>query len=84
MITLYYDDIGDILFVQKSEPVLFKTCPEDSYVVFLSDKNDIIIGIKLMAASEMPYQYWVSHHSARKKLPEDIQKAVDAWVLKGY
>jgi hypothetical protein len=39
-----------------------------------------IVGVQLIAANEMPTEFWLAEHPSRRELPQDILRSIDAWI----
>ena len=51
----------------------------DGYLIVNLDAAGAIVGVQLLAASEVPSALW-RNHPDRGALPDDIARTIDAWV----
>lgn len=81
IVTVDYDAHGDVLYVFRKgyKSKYSDDAPNDGYVIVGYDAADSIIGVTLLAASEMPVAYWPTHPD-RELIPLDLRAEMDAWV----
>lgn len=75
------DEISDVFYARRenTSSAFSNEAPNDGYLVISYDAGGNIVGIKLMAASEMPHEFW-RRHPDRGVIPPDLLDAIDAWV----
>jgi hypothetical protein len=62
-------------------PRLSIRCPaeHDGWLLVNRDDADDVVGVQLLAASEMPRGFWAVHPD-REEIPADILAALDRWI----
>lgn len=83
IVTVDYDAHGDVLYVFRkgTKSKHSSETPHDGYVIVGYDAADVIVGVTLLGASEMPVAYWPTHPD-REMIPLDLRAEMDAWVRK--
>jgi hypothetical protein len=76
------DDLGDVLYATRGDPVATaKEAPTDSYLILSLDTQGRVVGVQLLAAHEMPPEFWLRHPD-RAALPADLLSAIDEWMTR--
>jgi hypothetical protein len=77
-----YDRNADVLSVVRRGAEIADTMPaeHDGWLLVNRDDADDVVGVQLLAASEMPRRFWLTHPD-REELPPDILDALDRWVM---
>jgi len=83
IVTVDYDAHGDVLYVfhKGAKAKYSDETPHDGYVIVSYDAADSIVGVTLLAASEMPIAFWPTHPD-REMIPLDLRAEMDAWIRK--
>ncbi len=80
-VLLRHDGGSDVLYVKRAGATIrvSREAAHDGYVIVNLDATGAIVGVQLLAASEMPVAFW-RNHPDRSALPDDIARTIDAWV----
>jgi uncharacterized protein YuzE len=76
-----YDRQADVLYVVRRGTEIVDTMPaeHDGWLLVNRDDADDVVGVQLLAASEMPRGFWAVHPD-REDLPPDLLEALDRWI----
>lgn len=79
--TLAYDAQADVIYVRSegARSVTSNEAPSDGHLILSTDASEAVVGTTLMAASEMPADFWCTHPD-RGLVPTDLLAAMDAWI----
>jgi hypothetical protein len=79
--TVTYDRRADVLSVVRRGAETVDTMPaeHDGWLLVNRDHADDVVGVQLLAASEMPRGFWAVHPD-REEIPPDLLAALDRWI----
>lgn len=80
-VLLRHDGGSDVLYVKRAGATIrtSREAAHDGYVIHNLDAAGAIVGVQLLAASELPSALW-RNHPDRGALPDDIARTIDGWV----
>lgn len=80
-VLLRYDNESDVLYVKRAGATIHtsREAAHDGGLIVNLDAAGAIVGVQLLAASELPAALW-RNHPDRSALPDDIARTIDAWV----
>lgn len=80
-VSLTIDERADVLYARRpGVPIrTSREAPGDSYLILNLDAGGNVVGVQLLAAHEMPADFW-REHPDRGALPPDLLAALDRWM----
>lgn len=82
MVEVTYDGGGDVLYTKVEGEVISNSnqSETDSYLIIDRNGKDCVVGTTLLAASEMPLDFWRDTQGYHNELPEEVFKAIEEWI----
>ncbi len=80
-VLLRHDGGSDVLYVKRAGATIrtSREAAHDGGLIVNLDAAGAIVGVQLLAASELPAALW-RNHPDRSVLPDDIARTIDAWL----
>lgn len=81
----WVDPTGEVISVRRQDVNVTSSrdAAHDGYLFLDLDGSKHVVGARLVAANQMPPDYW-SHHPDRAELPDDILAKFDELIAQVY